>query len=324
MIIVIVETMKETNTDLILIMLVITLVGVVILRKVDGLFAKSKHRLIINMMVVCILINILIFVFLYKSFRKTKFRVGPPGPQGNRGSVGYEGLPDRCSVCDKPSNSVGYNANKEKRLSAIIPEKPILAKQPDPWKHIWGKPVRIYKTVNGAKLGLVMIDISGNNKTYSAIFSENPGDIMIMTKDADSGLVHIHNRIGKNGDKVLSKMCHLAISQTTHQNTSATRTALFDCDSSDTPLFIEGTPNQFSISATDIDHYTCHLADRGKDIMFDCNPKVVSSLSVELYKPTTATQLIKKANTVNNSIVSTAINNMSDASDRLLASIGIK
>lgn len=289
--------MKEpTNNILIFIMISIFLIGVVIFKLVDNHFSKSPNLIVINMIVSCIIINIMIMVFLVKSFSKISIAKGPPGPKGNRGEMGNTGHPDSCGVCGKQPNSVGHNAIEEKKLNSTIPEKPLLAKETDPWSKFWGKPVKIYKIIGDKKCGLTMVlSKSILEKTISnAVFDcSGYADTLVLNKNPDNREVYIYNRTEKHYNKetgitkVLPLKCNLSISNNKFQDIDSTRDSYFDCDNKPTPVFIEGTPSGFSISATDADQYTCYFNQNLNDTKayFNCDSDDVRNLIVEIAKP---------------------------------------
>ena len=102
-------------------MLVITIVGIVIMKYVDRYFVGNPNRTVVNMCLFCMIINILIFVFLTRSFNQIKFAIGPKGPTGNRGEMGYICDPDNCAKCGKQPNSVGHTATEKLKLDYIKP-----------------------------------------------------------------------------------------------------------------------------------------------------------------------------------------------------------
>ena len=289
--------MKEsTNNALIFIMISIFLIGIVIFKLVDKHFSKSPNRTVINMIVACIIINIMIMVFLVKSFSKIQIVRGPPGPKGNRGEIGNIGNPDSCGVCGKQPNSVGHNAIEDKKLNSTIPEKPLLAKETDPWSKFWGKPVKIYKIIGDKKCGLTMVlSKSSLGKTISnAVFDcSGYADTLVLNQNSNNREVYIYNRTGKHYNKetgitkILPLKCNLTISDNKFQDMGSTRDSYFDCDNKPTPVFIEGTPFGFSISATDVDHYTCYFNQNTNDdtAYFNCDSGDVRNLIVEIAKP---------------------------------------
>ena len=287
------------NNILIFTMLVITIVGIVIMKYVDRYFVGNPNRTVVNMCLFCMIINILIFVFLTRSFNQIKFAIGPKGPTGNRGEMGYIGNPDNCAKCGKQPNSVGHTATEKLKLDYIKPEKPILVKDKDPWETYWGKPVRIYKQVGTEKWGLVLSNPVKYNDTiqhWKLTFDKTGyADILILQKGKNNQ-VYIHNKSGKQCNdatdkcKIFTEKCSLVIDNKKFNDIDSTRSTYFDCSTEAVPTFIDGSPTAFSLSATDADNYTCYLDNSDNNSYFNCDHSGERKLSIEFvkntYKPT--------------------------------------
>ena len=78
----------------------------------------NKNLTLIQLGVSTFILNIGILLFLIMSFKNIKSAPGIEGPRGFQGPKGKQGEKQKCNMCEKPTNTFGYLAikNREKEL----------------------------------------------------------------------------------------------------------------------------------------------------------------------------------------------------------------
>ena len=85
---------------------------------------KKNEKILGRIILLCILINVLIFVFLVLTFSKIKFNKGPIGPKGIRGRKGRQGYSNGLNQCvtkDKTLGELKYENDKQKQIKIQTP-----------------------------------------------------------------------------------------------------------------------------------------------------------------------------------------------------------
>jgi hypothetical protein len=114
--------------------MLIILLGMVGLKIIDNIFSEKDYFIIMYIFLIGITINSLILLFLEMVFKDYEFKKGEMGEIGSSGKIGLSGMPDYCSDCNKPENTLG---DEKIRLD----KKKIRVEQPDISSNIKGKPI---------------------------------------------------------------------------------------------------------------------------------------------------------------------------------------
>jgi hypothetical protein len=109
------------------ILLGITLISIVAMMFFERyFFTRTAEKVAGRIILLCILINIIIFVFLVLTFSKITFNQGPQGTQGIRGRIGHTGRMDGLNQCKKQSKTLGDMKFEESKKNLIKIQTPVL------------------------------------------------------------------------------------------------------------------------------------------------------------------------------------------------------
>jgi hypothetical protein len=292
--------MIQKSETLIMVMLAIFIIGVVIVNYVSKLFRGNPNSRLVNMACYSIILNLMIFAFLYISFHNVKFKRGPQGPRGNFGPKGHQGIPDRCSICGPQQNTIGSEKVSNYKNNLVVPQKPLLPDErvlQDKWGSIWGKPLRIYTNngncglewsrTKGSKSLYKDNDIKGNSR-ISKFDCEGNSDIFVLQKEGKN--IYLETKPGKS-----PKYCSLKPrSKKGGDNIkNSDNIGYFDCGPKRHHVFIDGDdPKNFTLSSVDKNGFRCGLIKNsssggGSDIsgnehaaVFNCTDKEPTRLKI--------------------------------------------
>ena len=91
----------------------------------DKLYRRKPFFIILQIVILGISLNVVIFMYNYFYFRKHKLKSGPAGPQGETGPMGFQGELDNCPQCSTFSSTVGEEKIK-KDSEKVIVSTPVL------------------------------------------------------------------------------------------------------------------------------------------------------------------------------------------------------
>ena len=262
------------HTFVIFILILLCIGFIFLLRQVNYIFADNKYLLIIQLCVLSLFINVVIFFFITSTFKNMDIKPGLQGPKGNRGARGLQGQADTCQTCKTQENSVGYEFLQDKFENQIVIEKPLLepkVAERDPWKDILGKRVKIYTKKGDVVCGLQwhkplsgISVISSTNKSAILDCSGN-ADIFIISKVGSKYYIQNILGIAKEDKGPVRKKkraevkCGLAMT-TNAGGTPFTRgtehTGLFNCSKAQ-PIYLRGTPESFRMLMINKNDFTC-------------------------------------------------------------------
>lgn len=114
--------------------MLIILLGMVGLKIIDNIFSEKDYFMIMYIFLIGVTINSLILLFLEMVFKDYEFKKGEIGDIGLTGEKGLLGMPDYCSDCNKPENTLG---DEKIRLD----KKKIRVEQPVVSYDTKGKPI---------------------------------------------------------------------------------------------------------------------------------------------------------------------------------------
>ena len=117
---------QTTSIPVIIYILLVLVIGSIIFLAIDRIILDNDIKLIARMILVCLIINVVVFTFISTSFRVVKIKQGIIGPQGLNGSKGDEGVPGRCVMCEPQPNTFGIEQHKVNADNLVIPQKPLL------------------------------------------------------------------------------------------------------------------------------------------------------------------------------------------------------
>lgn len=116
-----------SNIAIIGILLGISLISIVAMMFFERyFFTKNNEKAVCRIILLCILINLIIFVFLVLTFSKITFNQGPQGTQGIRGRIGHTGRMDGLNQCKKQSKTLGEMKYEESKKKLIKIQSPVL------------------------------------------------------------------------------------------------------------------------------------------------------------------------------------------------------
>ena len=104
----------------------IILLFLVSMKIIDNIFSKKEYYIIIQIFIVGIMINIIMFMFLTMEFRNIKINPGSLGNRGSPGIKGFTGNPDYCATCNKLSHTLGSKKIENDKKNKIIISTPVL------------------------------------------------------------------------------------------------------------------------------------------------------------------------------------------------------
>ena len=103
----------------------IILLFLVSMKIIDNVYGKKEYYIIIQIFLVGIMINIIMFLFLTMVFRKVEIKKGPSGNRGSPGVKGFTGNPEYCADCNKIPQTLG-SKKIEKDKDRVVVATPIL------------------------------------------------------------------------------------------------------------------------------------------------------------------------------------------------------
>lgn len=110
--------------------MLIILLGMVGLKIIDNIFSEKDYFIIMYIFLIGVTINSLILLFLEMVFKNYEFKKGEIGEIGLTGEKGLLGMPDYCSDCNKPENTLGDEKIRldKKKIKRVVPQISSVAK----------------------------------------------------------------------------------------------------------------------------------------------------------------------------------------------------
>ena len=115
-----------TGATLIFLMLGIIIIFILGMMYFEKYLKNKDEKMVLYTFAVLICLNIIIFMFLYFTFSKIRFRRGPRGPKGMRGRAGLSGRYDTINLCNKQSNTLGEEKYEIQKRTNLRVQKPVL------------------------------------------------------------------------------------------------------------------------------------------------------------------------------------------------------
>jgi hypothetical protein len=115
-----------TGGTLIIIMVGVCLVFILGMLYFEKYFKDKEQKMVISIFAILICLNIMIFLFLYLTFSKIRFREGPEGPKGIRGRRGLSGKYQGINLCHVQKPTLEQEKYEIQRRTNIRIQKPVL------------------------------------------------------------------------------------------------------------------------------------------------------------------------------------------------------